>query len=498
MQINKIRNNYTSQNNPQFGGSNNDDTIKGVLLKRYIQNRAVAQDEDIAAFSNSLLVPQSVSQIDSKIDEKEAFDYKKVLKPVLITTGLAAGAFLGASAIISKYSNKLATEKGLVKPYDIATNVNILEEPHFAFYRALIKPSKKNIFGFMGVCLFSGLTLTAKNFVDGVSEVWTKKQEFDAKHDYMKSMIEIDRDTFSGKLNVVNTMLKDTSDYFNKYFTKKTNNQFGSFINFKGKTEENADKTQDKNENKEKFKKIAMLTGTAASIAAVGFCIYKNYSKAMNHFEEYTAKSEHAKILQDIGFAKEKFASGKEEEAIDELKDILSGTNVEYSAIDETLKDIKIPDEVMQKIKDSVGKRRIYSKPPIALSGMNGINYYCYINEERGHLYNWILHPENPFNKYLFLGFSIISSLGYVAKKAAEAVKNAVVNKENKKSEINLNKKLVAVEIENFKVKKESAINPLVENFKIQAKNGKTEKELKEMAQNILTEIKTGPPYVYS
>ena len=71
-------------------------------------------------------------------------------------------------------------------------------------------------------------------------------------------------------------------------------------------------------------------------------------------------------------------------------------------------------------------------------------------------------------------------------------------NKENSKNELNLRKRLVEVEIENFKSKKLSAINPLIDNFIYQYEKGKPKEELKELAENILIEIKNGPPYVYS
>ena len=92
----------------------------------------------------------------------------------------------------------------------------------------------------------------------------------------------------------------------------------------------------------------------------------------------------------------------------------------------------------------------------------------------------------------------MISSIGYIAKSAAQAVKDVAVNRENSKSELNLRKRLVDVEINNFKAKKLSAINPLIDNFNHQKEKGKPKEELKEIAQNILVEIKNGPPYVYA
>ena len=78
-------------------------------------------------------------------------------------------------------------------------------------------------------------------------------------------------------------------------------------------------------------------------------------------------------------------------------------------------------------------------------------------------------------------------------------VKVEMTLKENAKTELNLRKRLVEVEIANFKSKKESAVNPLVDDFIIQASNGKkTKDELKQYADNILLETKNGPPYVYT
>ena len=51
----------------------------------------------------------------------------------------------------------------------------------------------------------------------------------------------------------------------------------------------------------------------------------------------------------------------------------------------------------------------------------------------------------------------------------------------------------------NFKSKKDAAISPLVDEFYKQVDSGnRTKEELKSMAENILFEVKNGPPYVYS
>ena len=97
------------------------------------------------------------------------------------------------------------------------------------------------------------------------------------------------------------------------------------------------------------------------------------------------------------------------------------------------------------------------------------------------------------------MSFTLSSAIGYIFTQAMEAIKNVTVMNENAKTELGLRKRLVDVEVRNFQAKKESAIKPLIENFSQQTQAGeKSKEELKQLADNILTEIKNGPPYVYT
>ena len=108
------------------------------------------------------------------------------------------------------------------------------------------------------------------------------------------------------------------------------------------------------------------------------------------------------------------------------------------------------------------------------------------------------MNPKNPQFKNLFFGISGISALAYGGKTFTEAVKEVQVKKYNADIELDLQKRLVSTELRNFKAKKESAIEPLCEEFIVQKSKGKSPQELKVMADNILFEIKNGPPFVYS
>ncbi len=495
MTITKIGNNFIQKASPSFKAKKVDDTMKGVLLNRYIQKRCLDDDCDFDIVSDSFLIPEEVPMNNQKPDEKSGFDYKKTIKPLLFATGATLAAAVGISAVISGYSKKCANNSAIVCPPDLATNVNIMEEPQFALYRALIKPTGRNIFGFVGVCLMSGVTVAAKSFVDGAKDVWVKKQKCDIEHDFQKDMIDVEKNVFVGKLNVVNKMLKNTSDYFKSEFSSKKENAFKGFINFKAKEE--TTKTSQQNDKKEKAKNILLLSAGVAAFFGIGALVFKNYKNSAKNLETYLKKCEDTEIRANIQKAINK---PDKNASICELSNVMKTIRATQETIEENFSKIQgITPEEINKAKKDILSTQIYAQAPEALGGVsNKIQYYCYINEERGHLYNWILHPDNPFNKYLFIGFSLVSATGYIANKVADAIKEVTVEKENKKSELNLKKNLVQVEVENFKAKKEAAINPLIDAFKVQKQNGKSQEELKEAAQEILIEIKKGPPYVYS
>lgn len=427
-------------------------TLEGVLVNNHIKNddaRQITIDE----ICDTLLLTQNNETLKKKEgkQEKESFDYKKALTPLLIGVGATFGAAVGLSFLIKKNS------KNIVKKYceelpPIAHNMNIPEEPHLTVYELLRNPSPRNIIGAGAVFLFSGLTIAGKNFVDGIKEIWIKKQEADIERDLQENLIEVEADAFSGKLDVVNTYLKDSANYFKKIFNEQTSSKGETLktdLLFQGK--KNA-----KTEEKEKSKKAGA-----------------------------TSKKDKKKYLGILGlgaFALGCFALGK----------------LTFSNLRKTCKEMD--DFASKTVEEGIKQGKIFSEASSGLSGDAGlISFYSYLNEPRGHLYNWILNPENTFLKNIFLSFTAVSATGYVFKQAMDAMKAVGIAKENSKTELDLKKRLVEVEVENFKAKKTSAVQPLINEFKNKAEKGKkTEEELKEFAENVLYEIKNGPPYVYS
>ncbi len=457
-------------------------TAKGYILNTRIKN---SQNFDVFDKNETeFLLSDNFEK--EKEPEKEKFDEKKILKPVLLTCLASLGTIGAISLCALKYSSFAAKSDVVVRPPDLARNFNIKEEHQFALYRALRDPNSKNILGLIGVGLMSAVTLCAKTFTNGVKDIWVKKQKCDIEYDFEKDSIDIETKAFSGKLKVIDELYIQTSNYLKSEINGKNS------LNFKGEKKKN-----EKNDETKKPKNPFLLAALGA-MAFVGgsYLLFKTYQKTVKNLDTFYAKTTDNSIkaqIQDAINLKDKNS------AIEKLSNVLKTINATEQDAREKLGSIQgiTEEEIKLAIKD-IQNAQTYVKAPEALGGISEkIQYYCYIDEDRGHLYNWILNPENKFNKYLFLSFSSLSSIGYLANTAAEAVKSAAVEKENKKSDLNLKKNLVEVEIANFKAKKQSAIEPMIENFKIQKAKGKSKEELEEIAGNILFEIKNGPPYVY-
>ncbi|MBR2386078.1 hypothetical protein IKA92_02125, partial [bacterium] len=237
----------------------------------------------------------------------------------------------------------------------------------------------------------------------------------------------------------------------------------------------------------------AGVIGFSLLMGKITFKNLKNITKTANDFaNNYTQKT--ADAIEEL-------VKGGDKKNIEQVKNLLESIHASKSYIFDTLKKMGFGEDEIAKITDeiSTNSKSIFSDAPTALGGIpKKIQYYCYLDEDRGHLYNWIINPDNKFTKYIFLAFSSMSALGYLGKEILDATQKVLVEKEHSNTELNLAKRLVEVEIANFKSKKDSAINPLLEDFKYAKENGASKEHLEEMAENILFEIKNGPPYVYS
>lgn len=505
----QYKNTYNKKKPKDKKGDNDlNKTLKGVLINNHLKNST----EGAVSFSeieDTLLICDkpsyySIPKEENKDNKDSSFNLAKAMTPLIIGTGVLCAGIFGVSAVLKKSSKTILDTKSFEQLPDLAVNMNIKEEPHFALYRAIRDPNYKNILGAAGVFIMSGITVIAKNFVDGAKEIWLKKKSADVEKELQTQLIEVETNSFSGKLNVVNDLMNTNVKYFDKVLNGKreTNldsksNIFAGFPSFSGARNEDTKQPNDKNEKKKNIIFAATTAGVLIGAAILGKLSISNLKKTAQYSDKF-ANNVTEKTIDAI----QKMSSNPNQSDVPKVVELLKSICAKPEFVKETAKKYNLADDVVNGIIASVEetKKTIFADAPTALGGIpKKIQYYCYIDENRGHLYNWILNPKNKFTKYIFCGFTLTSIIGYLFKQGMDALKELTVLKENAKTELDLRKRLVDVEIQNFKAKKESAINPLVENFTKQAQNGvKSKEELKQIADNILVEIKNGPPYVYT
>ena len=511
MQIEALKSvKYKNSQQKKNSDENLNKTLKGVLINNHV-NTSVGKNISFDEIQDSLLIVDkpkyySIPKEEQKNEEESSFNVNKAIKPLLIGSAVILLGCAGLSSILKHSSNNLLKSKSFEQLPDLAVNMNIKEEPQFAIYRAIRDPNFKNIIGAAAIFLMSGITIACKNFVDGIKEIWLKKQSADIEKNLQENLIEVETNSFSGKLKVVNDIMSQNVKYFDDVLNntkekENTPNIFTKFLSFKGESKNNKESNNKESNNKEQLNKnlkyIALISTTLIAGFALGKISLSNLRKTAENTNTF------ANIFTERTInAIQKTSEKTDKKDIPQIIELLKSICAKPEFINEIGKKYNLSEKEIQAIIDSVkeSKKTIFADAPTALGGIpKKIQYYCYIDENRGHLYNWILNPENKFTKYIFLAFTMSGAIGYLFKQGMDAIKEATVMKENAKTELNLRKRLVDVEIRNFKSKKESAIQPLIDNFYKQASNGtKSKEELKQIADNILTEIKNGPPYVYT
>ncbi len=514
-------------------------TLEGVIVNNYIKDGEKISSVNMDDICNSLVIPDTfdkssyytpVSETEKKKEDKSSI--LRSAFPVIATSLALAGGILGLTAVMKKSASSLNNPMLLRNERlpNLGMNMNIKQEHEFGTYMALRNPNKKTILAMIGIFITSGLSLIGKNLVDGVQEIWLKKKEADASKKLQEELINIETRAFAGKLDVIREELVDKANYFKNVLdsipegekqashaaplnnTTGNSNPFLAFgLNFKGNAQkenvDNSDKSDKKTDMKNSSLLLALATGVTLVLGVImGRKMFKNFVAADNEVRKYV-NNETQHIEKKITALSDKIknASNKDEAANDfeSLKNLLKVKRADSVETERILSEFKFLDkkdianasgEIMSGIKS------IYGDAPETLGGKVGeIQYYCYLDETRGHVYNWIMNPENPFTGLLVIALGTVNAAGYSIKKAIEGVKEATVIQENKNTERQLQERLIDTEIKNFKAKKQSAIEPLMNEFNDKLNSGAASKEeLKNMADNILLEIKNGPPFVYS
>ena len=465
----------------------NDSFVKeGVIVNSYVKDPLLSLDETC----DSLVISKKPIALPRKLYQTENKSINP-LYPICASTIGVMGLLGGLTAMLKKFSKeRLNSSKEYLLP-GITRNHCINDEVHQSIFSMIQSPNRKTVFASLGVITLGAMACMGKIFIDGFKEVWVKKQEADIQKNLQENLIAVETQSFSGKLQIIRSMLSSKAKIFSDELV------------FKGKKE---------NKNANDNLKMFVLGGISLlSILGLGYYASKNIRKSDEMIKKGVKNTKQGldNIIDDFNSQKPITVEGHKGEILTGkegykllIENLLESVYATPNEIDKAVSKMKLSKSeklaFSAQLKDNMNQATEKVNPMMGGSGRNKITYFSHVNDYLSFFYDWLMNPKNPQFKNLFFGIAGVSALAYTGKSASEAVKEVQVKKYSADIELDLQRRLVATELRNFKAKKDSAIEPLCQEFFEQKRQGKAPEELKMIADNILFEIKNGPPFVYS
>lgn len=480
---------------------NINNTREGVVVNSYVKdnNENLSEMKDTFLISDNETMPKQLYN-DNKIVEKKLLPLSSIALGVMGSIAAITG-FVRYSAKVSKNVSK---EKWLPA---VTRNVNLNEELHQVIYQMVQSPNSKTFIAGAGVLTLSAMAFMGKTFFDGFKEIWVKRKESDIQKNLQENLVNVETQAFAGKMQIIRSMLSKYTKDFEKYlntddksspeFGRKTFEQFA----FGGVHDKNNDNPENKNKLLNTIVNTFIGVGTLAGIVGLGFLSLKNLTKSKLHLQE--ALDQTKDIIQKVVKSSNDTTKKTDKENLEHMFVEIENSKGVKNFIEEQINKLNWDEkekkdfynEVIEKIETSTTK----VNPNIGGDGTPKPAFNSFVNDYKAFFYNWLLDTSNPQFGLLFAGITGITAIGYGGKLAGDALKEVQVKKINAQTELELQQRLVSTELRNFKAKKDAAVFPLVKEFYKQAQSEKRSKEeLKNMAENVLFEIKNGPPFVYS
>ena len=429
----------------------NDSNIKeGVIVNSFIKDPLLSLDETC----DTLVISQTNIEMPQKVYEKETKQREPLIPLCIATVGVMA-LLGGFTAMMKKFSKgKLENTKEYLLP-GITRNHCINDEVHQSIFSMIQSPNRKTILASLGVITLGSMAFMGKIFIDGFKDVWIKKQEADIQKNLQESLIEVETQSFSGKIQIIRSMLSSKAKIFSQELA------------FKGKNE---------NQSETNNNKMWLIGGaTLLSILGLGYFATRNIRKSDEYIKNGIKNTKLGidKIIEDFNAGKPiedmhghnyEILKGKDAYKM-LIANMLESIYAKPEDVERIVNKLNLPkaekEEFIKYLKDDMNQATEQVNPTIGGSGRNKITYFSHVNDYLSFFYDWLMNPKNPQFKNLFFGITGISALAYGGKTAAEAIKDVQVKKYNAQTELELQRRLVSTELRNFKAKKESAIETL-------------------------------------
>lgn len=478
----------------------NTETREGVLMNNFIKDKDCPECSVNLNDTMDTLVISKNTSMPEKLYDKDRRSEKSLL-PISAAALGVMGAIAAVSGLIHHTSKINLNIDSLKRIPPTVRNVAINNEITQALYRIVECPNYKTIQAGVGVFSLTAMAFMGKTFFDGFKEVWVKKKEADIQKNLQEKLIDIETQSFGGKIQITRGMLSqraiELAKYLNNEPKQKRNHETFKALMFKGLQSPSPNLGEGRVEvnRKANYNYLFLGLATFAGIVGLGFLSLKYLTKSKAQLEKFI-KDTKAEITKVVKNSTE--ATKKQDKA--DLENLFKTVEASKDEMTEALKPLNWEDknEFIEKLSKEINKSTVDANIYCGGGKTPKPTFYSHVDDYRAFLYNYLLDTENKQFKALFLGTTGAAAIGYGGKLMGDAIKEVQVKKLNADTEAELQQRLVSTELKNFKSKKDAAIQPLMDEFYKQACEGKPKEELKVMADNILFEIKNGPPFVYS
>ncbi len=471
----------------------NMETREGVLVNNFIKDKD-CPDCNLNDTMDTLVISKNTSMPDKLYEQDKA---RKSLMPISALALGVMGVIAGVAALVHHSSKINLTMDNLKRVPPTVRNVAINDEIIQALYRIVECPNYKTIQAGVGVFTLTAMAFMGKTFFDGFKDVWVRKKEADIQKNLQEKLIDIETQSFAGKIQITRSMLSQKAIELGKYLNyepKKRHDETFKALMFKGVKSSSPNLGEGRGEvNNSNY--LLLGLSTIAGIIGLGFLSLKLLTRSKGHLEKFI-KETNNEIIEIVKNSKPETKA----QDMANLENLFKTAETKEDAIRKFLKPVDWSDkeEYIKRLSREINKSTVDANIYCGGGKTPKPTFYSHVDDYRAFLYNYLLDTENKQFRALFLGTTGLTAVGYGGKLAGDAIKDVQVKKLNAETEAELQQRLVSTELKNFKSKKDSAIQPLMDEFYKQAQDGKPKEELKVMAENILFEIKNGPPFVYS
>ncbi len=499
MNINPLKDSENIRNHRNQTASQKKNSIytkEGVLV-----NSAIKEDNNLNSTKDSFIISDTVEMPSELYGNRTGLD-KKLIPLSAIALGVMSS--IAATSWFVKRSAKIAKELTPEKWLPTLTrNVNLSEETSQVVYQMLQSPNKKTFIAGVGVLALSAMGFMGKTFFDGYKDIWVKRKEADIQKNLQENLVAVETQSFSGKMQIIRSLLSKYTQDFEKYLSYDNEKILQNFEkNFKSDIYFGSLKNKKTDSKQSGFGNIALGIATTIGIVGLGFLSFKNLNKSKVYLKNGLERAKDT--IKELVKTSSEETKKTDKNNLEHMFGSLEGSEGIEEFVAEQVKKLnwinsEEKTEFLNKILTRFKTSTTRVNPNIGGDGTPKPAFNSFVNDYKAFFYNWLIDTENPQFKQLFFGITGITAASYGGKLVGDAIKEVQVKKINAETELELQKRLVSTELRNFKAKKDAATRPLVQEFYKQVDSGKRSKEeLKTLAENVLFEIKNGPPYVYS